>query len=120
MSNLVGNPKERFSNDMALMFQSAKDSQKKAVFILSSLLEGVTREILHDVIEASQLQYVVVVTATSTAVHNFSRSGIAETDPGFLEQVEERLLEWMGNMVCKYVNMPMPYTCTVIFMAVKI
>lgn len=79
-------------------FESAKGSQKKAVFILSSLLEGVTREILHDIIEASQLQYVVVVTATSTAVHNYSRNGIAEDDPRFLEQVEERLLEWMGNM----------------------
>lgn len=79
-------------------FESAKESQKKAVFILSSVLEGVTREILSDIIQASKFQYVVVITATSSAVHNYSRSGVSEDGPGFFEQVEERLLEWMGNM----------------------
>ena len=98
MSDLVGTQFVVFLMHR-LIFQSAKESQKKAVFILSSPLEGVTREILHDIIEASQFQYVVVVMATSTAVHNYSRNGVAEADPGFLEQVEERLLEWMGNMV---------------------
>lgn len=79
-------------------FESAKESQKKAVFILSSLLEGVTREILHDIIQASQFQYVVVITASSSAVHNYSRTGNSDDDSAFFEQVEERLLEWMGNM----------------------
>lgn len=79
-------------------FESAKESQKKAVFILSSLLEGVTREILHDIIQASQFQYVVVITTAGSAIHNYCRTGNSEDDPIFFEQVEERLLEWMGNM----------------------
>lgn len=79
-------------------FESGSASQMKAVFILNSLLEGVTREILHDIIQSSQFQYVVVITAMSTAVHNFTRNGVSEEDPGFFQQVEERLLEWMGNM----------------------
>ena len=66
---------------------------------MSSLLEGVTREILHDIIQASQFQYVVVITTASLAVHNYSRTGVSEDEPVFFEQVEERLLEWMGNMV---------------------
>ena len=82
-----------------MLFQSGSASQMKAVFILNSLLEGVTREILHDIIQSSQFQYVVVITAMSTAVHNFTRNGVSEEDPGFFQQVEERLLEWMGNMV---------------------
>ena len=58
-----------------------------------------TRNILHDIIQASQFQYVVVITTASAGLHNFSRTGSSEDDRVFFEQVEERLLEWMGNMV---------------------
>ncbi|XP_053380994.1 sec1 family domain-containing protein 2-like isoform X2 [Mercenaria mercenaria] len=79
-------------------FESGSEDQKKGVFIVSSLLEGVTRQILQDIIQESNFQYVVVITSESAAVHIFSRSGVVEEDSHFFDQVEERLLEWMGNM----------------------
>ena len=44
-------------------------------------------------------QYVVVITCQGSAVHTFSRSSITEENEDFFSQVEDRLLEWMGNMV---------------------
>lgn len=79
-------------------FESGTKEQKKGVFIISSLLEGVTREILQDIIQGSSFQYVVVITSQSPAVHVFGRTGTIEDDTDFFSQVEERLQEWMGNM----------------------
>ncbi|XP_060569466.1 sec1 family domain-containing protein 2-like [Ruditapes philippinarum] len=79
-------------------FESGSKDQKKGVFIINSLLEGVTREILKDIIQASSFQYVVVFTSQSAALHVYSRSGVVEEESDFFDQVEERLLEWMGNM----------------------
>lgn len=79
-------------------FESGTEEEKKAVFIISGLLEGMTRDILRDIIQSSHFQYVVVLFSQSSAVHTFSRSGLAEEDVDFCSQVEDRLLEWMGNM----------------------
>lgn len=41
---------------LSLFIQCGKEKDKKAVFIVSTLLEGVTREILCDILQASHFQ----------------------------------------------------------------
>lgn len=85
-------------------FESASPCQKKAVFIVSSILHDVTAAIIRDVIMASQFQYVVVITAVSPQVHVFSKMGshspdlIGSLGLDLFQQFEENILEWMGNM----------------------
>ncbi|KAL4237716.1 Sec1 domain-containing protein 2 [Mactra antiquata] len=79
-------------------FESGNEDQKKAVFIVNNLLEGVTRQILQDIIQLSKFQYVVVLTNHNSAIHTYSMTGVVEEDSDMFDQVEERLLEWMGNM----------------------
>ena len=86
-----------------LLWQSAKTHQKKGVFITSSSLEDViTREIIKDIIQASQLQYVIIITAVCPRMHLYNKTGSFDGDTDFVfETFEENVLEWMRNMVNK-------------------
>ncbi|XP_021340934.1 sec1 family domain-containing protein 2-like [Mizuhopecten yessoensis] len=80
-------------------FESVDQTCKKAVFIVSSLLQEVTSRVIQNIIEASKLQYVVVITTVSPCVHLFSRTGTFDGDENLVfERFEESVLEWMGNM----------------------
>ncbi|KAK3101790.1 hypothetical protein FSP39_006372 [Pinctada imbricata] len=80
-------------------FESAESSQKKAVFIVSSVLQDVTTEIIADIVRASSFQYVIVITTGSPQLHSFTRSGHWEGEgTGYFENLEEDILQWMGNM----------------------
>ncbi|KAH3796873.1 sec1 family domain-containing protein 2-like [Dreissena polymorpha] len=79
-------------------FESGAEDQKKGVFVVSGLLVGVAKEIIRDILQASHFQYVVVITCQSSAVHSFSLQDVTEESEQFFTQVEDRLLEWMGNM----------------------
>lgn len=81
-------------------FESAKSHEKKAVFITSSSLEDViTSEIIRDIIQASQLQYAIIITAVSPRMHLYNKTGSFDGDTDFVfETFEENVLEWMGNM----------------------
>ncbi|XP_067662541.1 sec1 family domain-containing protein 2-like [Haliotis asinina] len=81
-------------------FEKADPNQKKAVFIVSSMLrDSVTQDVLKDVVEQSNFQYVVVISSVSTNVHAFDRTGSAEVDDKQdFDDMEDLLLQWMGNM----------------------
>lgn len=79
-------------------FESGGPNQKKAVFIITSVLEGTTRDILRDIIRASHFQYVVVITTVTEVIHSYCQTGVMAEDTDFFSLVEERLQEWMGNM----------------------
>ena len=74
-------------------------NQRKAVFIISSVLMGTTEQILREIITASQLQYVIVLTTVSPSHQSLMRYGVGEADDRILHDMEDKLLEWMGNMV---------------------
>ncbi|KAI8779547.1 sec1 family domain-containing protein 2 [Biomphalaria glabrata] len=76
-------------------FEAAGESYKKGVFIVSSALTDVTSEILCDIISHSHFQYVLIFTTTSPLLH--SSSGESDSDTVF-EEMEEKVLEWLGNM----------------------
>ncbi|XP_046555575.1 sec1 family domain-containing protein 2-like [Haliotis rubra] len=81
-------------------FEKADPNQKKAVFIVSSMLrDSVTRDVLKDVVEQSNFQYVVVISTVSSNVLAFDRTGSAEVDDKHdFDEIEDLLLQWMGNM----------------------
>ena len=59
-----------------------------------------TAQVIKDIVEQSSFQYVVVLTAVSQTVHLFEMTGSAEgDDKSVFEKLEDKLLEWMGNMV---------------------
>ncbi|XP_033732096.1 sec1 family domain-containing protein 2-like [Pecten maximus] len=95
-------------------FESVDHAYKKAVFIVSSMLQEVTSRVIQNIIEASKLQYVVVITAINPCVHLFSRSGTFDGDENLVfERFEESILEWMGNMnyTAEVSHMPLFATC---------
>ena len=80
-------------------FESGGENEPKAVFVVSTLLNGRTANIIRDIIRLSQFQYCVVFTAVPHSVHLLANDVSADLDgnPVF-EQFEEKLCEWMGNM----------------------
>lgn len=70
------------------------------MFITSGVLSDVIVDTIRDIIQASHFQYVIVITAVSPSVHLYSRTGSMEGDEtAVFERVEDKILEWMGNMV---------------------
>lgn len=77
---------------------------------MSTLLHQVTSRVIQDIVQASQLQYVVVITTVSPGV--VSQTGSYDGDEAsVMEHFEERLLEWMGNMVCNLFFVFLYITC---------
>ena len=83
---------------MCNLLQSADELRPKAVFVVSTPLEGITAKVIEDIITQSQFQYVVVMTSVSPLLHNgVDQSGMEEER--VFEDFEDKVLEWMGNMV---------------------
>ncbi|XP_043939111.1 sec1 family domain-containing protein 2 [Protopterus annectens] len=80
-------------------FEAGSANQKKAVFIVSTLIKGRTADTIKDIIGLSSFQYTVVITAVSHSVHLLANNVSVEIAgrPVF-DQFEEKLCEWMGNM----------------------
>ena len=81
------------------LLQSCGSEQRKAVFIISSVLMGTTEQILRDIVSNSQLQYIIVLSTVSPGHQSLLRYGIGEAEDKAIHHIEDKLLEWMGNMV---------------------
>lgn len=66
----------------------------------SSPLSGVTLDIIRDVVTQSHFQYVIVMTTVSPQLYTSAQSNSDKV----LEELEEQVLEWMGNMVINYLT----------------
>jgi hypothetical protein len=89
---------------MCFFFQSDKEGHKKAVFILCSPVYGTTKVILRAIIQSSSFEYCVLITSAHARVHQFARYGVHQEGIDVMSafyNLEEEMLEWMGNMVCK-------------------
>ncbi|KAK3763174.1 hypothetical protein RRG08_035856 [Elysia crispata] len=75
-------------------FESGKEGQQKAVFLVSSALTGVTESIVRDIVTGSSFQYVVLFTTVSPLLHPADAGGGDDWEGVW----EDRLLHWMGNM----------------------
>jgi hypothetical protein len=96
----------KYVNIVPLFLQNDKEDHRKAVFILCSPVFGTTKVILQDIIRNSNFEYCVLITSAHARVHQFSmygghREGI--DDMYLFHKLEEEILEWMGNTVCKNV-----------------
>ena len=58
-------------------------------------------DILRDILQASSFQYVIVISSLSPAMHTIVNYGLGEEESRTFVDVEELILEWMGNMVVK-------------------
>ena len=79
--------------------QSAKEDQPKAVFVLTSVLKGQAMTIIRDIITASQFQYCVVVCTVNHYTHQTVHGAQESDNREVFDQFEEKMCEWMGNMV---------------------
>lgn len=101
-----------FNNEdyiISLFFQNDKEERKKAVFILSSPVFGTTKAILQDIIQNSSFGYCVLITSAHARVHQFAKYGDHREGIDVMSTfhiLEEEMLEWMGNAVCKNICIP--------------
>ena len=80
-------------------FEAGGENEPKAVFVVSTLLKGITAETIKDIISLSHFQYCVVITTVAHSVHLLANNVNTELEgtPVF-DQFEEKLCEWMGDM----------------------
>ncbi|CAI9724301.1 family domain-containing 2-like [Octopus vulgaris] len=85
-------------------FERALPSQKKGVFIVSSLLQNVTAAVIQDIVQSSQFQYVIIITTVSPYTHALCKSSSQGADlpnsagQQIFHQFEDNVLEWLGNV----------------------
>jgi len=79
-------------------FECGADEERKAVFIISGVIDNVIRTILQDILHSSSFQYVLLATSLCPAMHGQIRFGNPDTDTRAFHELEDHLLEWMGNM----------------------
>uniref|UniRef100_A0A8C1E8C0 Sec1 family domain containing 2 n=1 Tax=Cyprinus carpio carpio TaxID=630221 RepID=A0A8C1E8C0_CYPCA len=81
-------------------FEAGGQNEPKAVFVVSTVLKGKTADIIKDIISLSRFQYCVVFTTIPHYIHLLANNvtGDLEGNPVF-EQFEEKLCEWMGDMI---------------------
>lgn len=84
---------------VVVLLQCAVSTVKKAVFLVSGPLMGTSELILRDIIQASSFQYVIVICTLLPAVQTLLRCGSVDNEMTAFHQLEDRLLQWMGNMV---------------------
>ena len=84
------------------MHQVVPETSKKAVFIISSAIQGTNYDILEHLIRGSNLEYCVVITSAHASLQNMLQwSGTRDTHQEMeaFQNLEEDILDWMGNMV---------------------
>ncbi|KAK2189953.1 hypothetical protein NP493_92g01011 [Ridgeia piscesae] len=79
-------------------FECAESSVKKAVFLVSGALMGTSELILRDIIQASSFQYVIVICTLLPGMQTLLRYGGVDNERMAFEQLEDLMLQWMGNM----------------------
>ena len=75
------------------------------MFISSTPLHGTTYNVLEGLVRNSNLDYCIIITSAHSSVHHLlhwgaSREGQHEQEA--FQQIEEDVLEWMGNKVIKH------------------
>ncbi|KAK3869204.1 hypothetical protein Pcinc_025488 [Petrolisthes cinctipes] len=80
-------------------FEHGNEGDKKAVFLMSESVLGITATILRDIVQASRFQYCVVISCAHPCVLSYARYGGREADENtLLAELERDVLTWMGNM----------------------
>ena len=73
----------------------------KAVFLVSQFFSETSEQIMCDIIKASSFQYITVVSTVYPALHSLSKYGSVEEEMRAFHELEEDILNWMGNIVCQ-------------------
>ena len=104
--NLLLCPKEGGTTCLSDTFQSCAAVHKKAVFLVSGVLDDTAQHMLKDIITASQLQYVIVLSTVPPGVQPRRHGSVSDAhDRSAFDDLEDMLLEWMGNHVSVLQNL---------------
>ena len=80
--------------------QGGNESETKAVFIIGTLLQSETLDLIRSIVESSDFQHCTILCTVPENVHSFARqTEIADVSP--FGELSQKLREWMGNMVSK-------------------
>ena len=83
--------------------QGGNESETKAVFIVGTLLQSETLDLIHSIVESSDFQHCTILCTVPESVHSFARHA-ENADVSPFGELSQRLREWMGNMVSKINN----------------
>lgn len=79
-------------------FQGGNESETKAVFIVGTLLQSETLDLVRTIVESSDFQHCTILCTVPESVHSFARhSDVGDVSP--FGELSQKLREWMGNMV---------------------
>ncbi|XP_076802966.1 sec1 family domain-containing protein 2-like [Clavelina lepadiformis] len=109
-----GGPTVLFSNGALEIkdfssFENGSVDQKKAVFLVSSVLRGETLSILEDIIKTSNFDYCVIITTVDADTHKMAYGHAPGNDSkSVFDQCEENACMWMGDMnyTCEVFHVP--------------
>ncbi|XP_022085168.1 sec1 family domain-containing protein 2-like isoform X2 [Acanthaster planci] len=85
-------------------FESATPEERKAVFIVSGLLADTVEEIIKDIVQASDFQYCIAVTAMPHSLHSHllgEGHSDSTTESALFVQFENKLRKWMGGPIAE-------------------
>ena len=86
--------------NLIVSFQSGNESETKAVFIVGTLLQSETLDLVHSIVESSDFQHCTILCTVPENVHSFARhADVADVSP--FGELSQKLREWMGNMASK-------------------
>ncbi|KAL9984416.1 hypothetical protein ACROYT_G006704 [Oculina patagonica] len=77
--------------------RGGNESETKAVFIVGTLLQSETLDLIHTIVECSDFQHCTILCTVPENVHSFARhSEVGDVSP--FGELSQKLREWMGNM----------------------
>ena len=91
---------QKLKLNLIVSFQSGNESETKAVFIVGTLLQSETLDLVHSIVESSDFQHCTILCTVPENVHSFARhADVADVSP--FGELSQKLREWMGNMASK-------------------
>ena len=80
--------------------QGGNESETKAVFVVGTLLQSETLDLIQSIVESSDFQHCTILCTVPENVHSSARhTEIADVSP--FGELSQKLREWMGDMVSK-------------------
>ena len=81
--------------------QTGNESETKAVFVVSTLLQGKVLGHISGIVQASDFQHCTILCTVTEPLHSFATQGTLSSDDAIFGELSNKLREWMGNMVSK-------------------
>ncbi|XP_068744966.1 sec1 family domain-containing protein 2-like [Montipora capricornis] len=78
--------------------RGGNESETKAVFIVGTLLQSETLDLIQCIVQASDFQHCTILCTVPENVHSFAKHTDQTLDISPFGELSQKLREWMGNM----------------------